>query len=42
VREGTLRARDIRQPLTAINALVSLDERTIRLTEGTATFGAAP
>ena len=34
--------RDIRQPLTAINALVTVDERTIRLTEGTATFGGGP
>jgi outer membrane protein assembly factor BamA/autotransporter translocation and assembly factor TamB len=42
VREGTLRERDIRQPLTAINALVTVDQRTIRLTEGTATFGGGP
>jgi len=42
VRDGTLRARDIRQPLTAINVLVTVDERTIRLTEGTATFGGGP
>ena len=42
VRDGTLRARDIRQPLTGINVLVTVDERTIRLTEGTATFGGGP
>ena len=42
VRDGTLRERDIRQPLTAINALVTVDQRTIRLTEGTATFGGGP
>jgi outer membrane protein assembly factor BamA/autotransporter translocation and assembly factor TamB len=42
VRDGTLRQRDIRQPLTAINALVTVEQRTIRLTEGTATFGGGP
>ena len=42
VHEGTLRARDIRQPLTAINALVTVDERTIRLTGGTAELGGGP
>ncbi len=42
VRDGTLRERDIRQPLTAINALVTVDQRTIRLTEGTASFGGGP
>ena len=35
VRDATLRARDIRQPLTAINVLVTVEERTIRLTDGT-------
>jgi outer membrane protein insertion porin family len=42
VRDGTLRARDIRQPLTAINMLVSVDERTIRITEGRAQLGGGP
>jgi outer membrane protein assembly factor BamA/autotransporter translocation and assembly factor TamB len=42
VRDATLRARDIRQPLTAINALVTVDEHTIRLTDGTATLGGGP
>jgi outer membrane protein assembly factor BamA len=42
VRDGTLRERDIRQPLTAINALVTVDQRTIHLTEGAATFGGGP
>ncbi len=42
VRDATLRARDIRQPLTAINLLVTVDEHAIRLTEGTATLGGGP
>jgi outer membrane protein assembly factor BamA/autotransporter translocation and assembly factor TamB len=42
IRDGTLRERDIRQPLTGINALVTVDERTIRLTDGTATLGGGP
>jgi outer membrane protein assembly factor BamA/autotransporter translocation and assembly factor TamB len=42
VKDGTLRARDIRQPLTAINVLVTVDRRSIRLTDGTATFGGGP
>jgi outer membrane protein assembly factor BamA len=42
VKDGTLRARDIRQPLTAINMLVSVDERTIRITNGTAQLGGGP
>ncbi|PYQ49868.1 MAG: hypothetical protein DMF78_17180, partial [Acidobacteria bacterium] len=42
VKDGTLRERDIRQPLTAINMLITVDERSIRITDGTAQFGGGP
>ncbi len=40
--EATLRARDIRQPLTGINALVTVDQRQVRVTEGVAELGGGP
>ncbi|HUG55033.1 MAG TPA: translocation/assembly module TamB domain-containing protein [Vicinamibacteria bacterium] len=42
VRDGTLRARDFRQPLTGITMVASVDEREIRITEGSAQLGGGP